>query len=93
MTDPILIGGGGIGGLCAGLALARAGFPVRILEQMNAFSEAGAGIQVGANAMRLLEKLYRLGLHLCPRSFREDYGDEVAKDFARLAREILMPTG
>ena len=37
--------------------------------------------------MRLLERLYRYGLHLCPRSFREDYGDEVAKDFARLVRE------
>ena len=36
---------------------------------------------------RLFERLYRLGLHLCPRSFREDYGDEVAKDFMRLARE------
>jgi hypothetical protein len=37
--------------------------------------------------MRSFERLYRFGLHLCPRSFREDYGDEVAKDFVRLARE------
>ncbi|MGI9383518.1 MAG: FAD-dependent monooxygenase, partial [Methyloligellaceae bacterium] len=55
MTDPILIAGGGIGGLCAAVALARAGFPVSVLERSDAFSEVGAGIQVGPNAMRLLE--------------------------------------
>lgn len=55
MTDPILIAGGGIGGLCAAVALARAGFPVSVLERSDAFSEMGAGIQVGPNAMRLLE--------------------------------------
>ena len=55
MADPILIGGGGIGGLCAALALAQAGHPVRVLEQSDTFSEAGAGIQVGPNAWRLLQ--------------------------------------
>ena len=56
MTDPILIAGGGIGGLSAGVALARAGVPVCVLEQSDTFSEMGAGIQVGPNAMRLLEE-------------------------------------
>lgn len=57
MNDPILIVGGGIGGLCAAVALAKVGQPVRVLEQSNSFSEAGAGIQVGPNAWRLLQGL------------------------------------
>lgn len=57
MVDPILIAGGGIGGLSAAVALARAGFPVRILERMDTFSEAGSGMQIGPNAMCLLEHL------------------------------------
>lgn len=56
MTDPILIVGGGIGGLSASIGLAGAGLPVRVLEQSNSFSEAGAGIQVGPNALRVLRK-------------------------------------
>lgn len=55
MTDPILIAGGGIGGLSAAIAFARVGVPVHVLEQSETFSEAGAGIQVGPNALRILQ--------------------------------------
>src|SRR5216683_8434595 len=41
---PILVAGGGIGGLAAAHALARKGFPVRVLEQAPEFREIGAGI-------------------------------------------------
>jgi 2-polyprenyl-6-methoxyphenol hydroxylase-like FAD-dependent oxidoreductase len=54
---PILIAGGGIGGLAAALALARQGFAVRVLEQAPEFREIGAGIQLGPNVFRALEKL------------------------------------
>jgi len=54
---PILIAGGGIGGLAAAHALARKGFPVRVLEQAPEFHEIGAGIQLGPNIFRALEKL------------------------------------
>ena len=54
-SDPILIAGGGIGGLSAGLALARAGFRARVLERAQSFEEAGAGIQLGPNATRILQ--------------------------------------
>jgi salicylate hydroxylase len=54
---PILIAGGGIGGLAAAYALARKGFSVRLLEQAPAFGEIGAGIQLGPNIFRALEKL------------------------------------
>ncbi len=52
--DPILICGGGIGGLSAAIALVRAGMPVKVLEQAPSFSEAGAGIEIGPNAARHL---------------------------------------
>jgi len=54
---PILIAGGGIGGLAAAYALARKGFSVRLLEQAEEFGEIGAGIQLGPNIFRALEKL------------------------------------
>ncbi len=50
----ILIAGGGIGGLCTAIALAQTGISSHILEQADTFSEAGAGIQIGSNGMRLL---------------------------------------
>ena len=54
---PILIAGGGIGGLAAARALALKGLPVRVLEQAPEFREIGAGIQLGPNVFRALEKL------------------------------------
>lgn len=54
---PVLIVGGGIGGLATALALARRGIDSQILERREAFSEAGAGIQLGPNATRILAAL------------------------------------
>jgi len=54
---PIVIAGGGIGGLAAAYALARKGFPVRVLEQAPEFRELGAGIQLGPNIFRALDKI------------------------------------
>ena len=54
---PILIAGGGIGGLAAAYALARKGFPVQVLEQAPEFKELGAGIQLGPNIFKAVEKL------------------------------------
>jgi salicylate hydroxylase len=55
--DPILVAGGGIAGLACALALARAGRAVRVLERRRAFSEAGAGIQIGPNGVHALRHL------------------------------------
>jgi salicylate hydroxylase len=46
---PILIAGGGIGGLATAYALSLKGFPVRVLEQSGEFREIGAGIQLAPN--------------------------------------------
>jgi 2-polyprenyl-6-methoxyphenol hydroxylase-like FAD-dependent oxidoreductase len=54
---PVLVAGGGIGGLAAAYALARKGFPVRVLEQAPEFRELGAGIQLGPNIFRALDRI------------------------------------
>jgi len=54
---PFLVSGGGIGGLIAAYALARQGFPVRVFEQSPEFREVGAGIQLGPNVFRVLDKI------------------------------------
>src|SRR5471030_1166341 len=56
-STPILVSGGGIGGLVAAFALARQGFAVRVLEQSDEFREVGAGIQLGPNIFRVLDKI------------------------------------
>lgn len=53
----VLIAGAGIAGLAAALALARKGHDVRVIEQAAALEEVGAGLQLGPNAMRVLDAL------------------------------------
>jgi salicylate hydroxylase len=53
----ILIAGAGIAGLAAALALARKGHDVQLIEQAPALEEVGAGLQLGPNAMRMLDAL------------------------------------
>jgi salicylate hydroxylase len=53
----IAIAGAGIGGLAAALALARKGFSVALFEKAPILEEAGAGIQLSPNAMRVLGML------------------------------------
>lgn len=58
MSDgPILIVGGGLGGLGAALALARAGQPVHLIEKARQFGEIGAGIQLGPNVFAMFDRL------------------------------------
>ena len=49
--------GGGIGGLTAALALGQRGAQVTVLEQADALTEVGAGLQVSANGMVVLRAL------------------------------------
>lgn len=53
----IAIAGGGIGGLAAAIALARAGRRAVVFEQAEGFAEVGAGVQVGPNGARALQAL------------------------------------
>src|SRR5690242_14654064 len=54
---PVVIAGGGIGGLAAALALARKGFKSIVIEQAPQFGEIGAGIQIAPNAWHCLDAL------------------------------------
>lgn len=55
MKKQVLIAGGGIGGLAAALGASRAGWDVRLYERAAAFSEVGAGVQLGPNVVRRLQ--------------------------------------
>ena len=46
-NKPIIIAGGGLGGLTAALGLAQKGFDVTVLERTPVLGEVGAGIQLG----------------------------------------------
>ena len=54
---PVLVAGGGIGGLAAALALTRRGLKVKVLEQAAELGEIGAGIQLGPNAFAAFDAL------------------------------------
>ena len=54
---PVLVSGGGIGGLAAALALVRQGFRVQVFEQAPEIGEIGAGIQLGPNAFNACDAL------------------------------------
>jgi len=56
-SDPILIVGGGLGGLTAALALARRGRTVRVLEGAAEFGAIGYGIQFGPNVFHVFDRL------------------------------------
>lgn len=59
MAEPlsILIVGGGIGGLTTALALSQAGCRVSVFERAKDFQPIGAGLQLSANALSVLEKI------------------------------------
>lgn len=90
MSEPVLICGGGIGGLSAAIALSHNGIPTKVLEQAKTFSEAGAGIEIGPNAVRHLRNW---GLMELVSSFSSE--PEGMHVFDGLDRELLttVPLG
>jgi 2-polyprenyl-6-methoxyphenol hydroxylase-like FAD-dependent oxidoreductase len=54
---PVLIAGGGIGGLAVALGLAQKGIRSILLEKAAALGEIGAGIQLGPNAFHAFDYL------------------------------------
>src|SRR5215470_5005310 len=80
----ILIAGGGIGGITLALALRQRGIEALLFEQAKAFTQVGAGIQLSANATRVLrtlglgDALARVGVYPEGRDYRGwDDGDRL----------------
>ena len=89
-TTGILVAGGGIGGLAAALALSLRGTDVQLIEQATAFTEVGAGIQIGPNVTRILRDW---GLEAGLRRVASFPHELVARD-ARSGRELgNLPLG
>lgn len=87
---PVLVAGGGIGGLAAALALVRQGFSVRVFEQAPEIGEIGAGIQLGPNAFNAFDAL---GVGEKARS-RAVYTDHMVMHDALDEYQVgLIPTG
>jgi 3-hydroxybenzoate 6-monooxygenase len=73
---PIVVAGGGIGGLACALALARRKFRVVVCEQAQEFGQVGAGLQVAPNAIAVLDAL---GL-----------GDDIRRQALLIERMLLV---
>ncbi len=84
MNDPVLIVGGGIGGLTAALALQRQGIRVEVFEQATRIGDVGAGISLGPTASR---GLYSLGLEASLRAAADTPQPSAALHFQ--TREVL----
>ncbi|HEX3502671.1 MAG TPA: FAD-dependent monooxygenase [Xanthobacteraceae bacterium] len=56
-SNPILIVGGGLGGLTTALALSRRGLSARVLEGAPEFGAIGYGIQFGPNVFHVFDRL------------------------------------
>lgn len=56
-VQPVLIAGGGIGGLATAIALAQRDIPSVIYEKRSDAHEAGAGIQIGPHGVKILRAL------------------------------------
>lgn len=68
-AERILIAGAGLGGLAAAGCLLKAGYQVQVFEQAPELTEVGAGIQLSANAMHVLNHL-GIGEEISARSVR-----------------------
>jgi salicylate hydroxylase len=55
--EPVLIVGGGLGGLTTALTLARCGISARVLEGAPEFGAIGYGIQFGPNVFHVFDRL------------------------------------
>ncbi|AVO51148.1 FAD-dependent oxidoreductase [Melaminivora suipulveris] len=84
MKKQILIAGGGIGGLAAALAGAQAGWEARLYERAPAFTEVGAGVQLGPNVVRCLQAW---GLH-APLQAVAAFPERIAVHSARSGAEL-----
>jgi 3-hydroxybenzoate 6-monooxygenase len=90
--EPILIVGGGLGGLTAALALSRRGFRARVLEGAPEFGAIGYGIQFGPNVFHVFDRLGLMEAVLAVADSPEALLMRDALDGKELTRLRLRPT-
>lgn len=56
-SAPVVVVGGGVGGVASALALARLGRRVSLLEQADQIGAIGYGVQIGPNVFPMLQRL------------------------------------
>ena len=88
--DPILIVGGGLGGLTTALALAQCGWRTRVLEGATEFGAIGYGIQFGPNVFHVLD---RLGVGEAVREASDSPAALLMLDALSGAEVTRIPTG
>ena len=91
--------GGGIGGLAAGVALRRAGWDVAVFERAPELREAGAGITLWTNAVKVLRRIgagpaVEAAAHPIARSEVRDWRGRLINtiDFAAMSARLGAPT-
>lgn len=98
---PILIAGGGIGGLCAALALRQnqQAEEIQIYEQATALGRVGAGLTLWPNAMHVLDKLgvgqavRQRGHKIMGGEVRDDHGRVLNQSNLRpIEQKLHLPT-
>ena len=83
----VAVAGAGVGGLTAALALAERGAEVVVCERAPWLEEAGAGVQLGPNAVRVLD-----GLGLGPALRAAAFAPEAAEVRDAASGRILLRT-
>ncbi len=99
MNEGVVIIGGGIGGLCAALALERAGLRARVFEGGEGLRAEGGALLMWSNAMRVLgwlgvaEAVSRAGAVVVGGAIRDSQGGLLARgDIGRLGQQLGAPT-
>jgi len=88
-NQEISIIGAGIGGLATAMALAQKGARVRVFEQADGLGEVGAGLQISANGVAVLEAL---GLRAAAAKLANTPEAIVLRDY-RGAEVVRLPMG
>ena len=97
MRDPIIVVGGGIGGLTTALALHRRGLPCRVFEQSPTIRELGVGINTLPHAigelqtLDLLERLDAVAVRTYELIYMNRLGQEVWRELRGLDAGHAVP--
>lgn len=91
MSQPVLIIGGGIAGLCSAITLQQIGMKVKVYERSTEPTVAGAGIIIAPNALQAL-KPYRISDEIIRQGNPSD-GFHILSDRGQPITQLAVPSG